>query len=286
MTSIRSRRSVLYLPASNPRAIAKAKSLPCDVIILDLEDAVASEMKIEARHRAIDAVASGEFGNREVVVRVNGLDSEWGAADLAELASVRPDAILAPKVNAASDVHRYAALLNRHTALWVMIETARAIFRLDEIAASSQNAPLAAFVLGTNDLANEMGMRLSVERAPFVPFMSMTIAAARTYGLSVLDGVFNEIDDEAGFHKQASQALEFGFEGKTLVHPCQIESANFIFTPSSEEIAQAKAIVSAYARPENANLGAIRLDGRMVERMHLDQAQRTLAMAGLVDQMR
>jgi citrate lyase subunit beta/citryl-CoA lyase len=275
----RPRRSALYLPASNARAIAKARELPCDVVILDLEDAVAPEAKAEAREQAVAAVREGGFGARELVIRVNGLDTEWGKADLAALRAVRPDAVLAPKVSTAADVARYAALLGDTVPLWVMIETALSLFRLDEIAAAAQGGPLAGFVMGTNDLAKEMGAELRTERTPFLGALGLAVAAARAYGLIVLDGVFNDIEDDAGFARQAAQAVEFGFDGKTLIHPRQIAPCNAAFLPSAEAVAWARRIITAFDAPENAAKGAIRVDGRMVERLHLHQAHRTLAAA-------
>jgi citrate lyase subunit beta/citryl-CoA lyase len=273
------RRSALYLPASNARAIAKVRELPCDVVILDLEDAVAPEAKAEAREQAIAAVREDGFGARELVIRVNGLDTEWGEADLAVLRAVRPDAVLAPKVSTAADVARYAALLGDTVPLWVMIETALSLFRLDEIAGAARGGPLAGFVMGTNDLAKEMGAELRTERTPFLGALGLAVAAARAYGLIVLDGVFNDIDDDAGFVRQAAQAVEFGFDGKTLIHPRQIAPCNAAFLPSAEAVAWASRIIAAFDAPENAAKGAIRVDGRMVERLHLHQAHRTLAAA-------
>lgn len=279
-TTKRRRRSALYLPASNMRAIEKARGLACDVVILDLEDAVAPDEKVTARKQAVAALRAKGFGERELVVRVNGIDTEWGGDDLDALKGVTPDAILLPKIDDAAALARYAAALDG-TPLWAMIETAKSIFRLEEIAASATAGPLTGLVMGTNDLARDMGAELDVERAPFVGMLGLAVAAARAYDLVVLDGVFNDIDDCDGLTTQLRQAVAFGFDGKTLIHPSQVVPCNAAFTPGETAVARARAIVDAFAAPENAAKGAIRLDGRMVERLHLHQASRTLAAAGV-----
>ncbi|WP_395649644.1 HpcH/HpaI aldolase/citrate lyase family protein [Brevundimonas sp.] len=275
----RPRRSALYLPASNARAIEKARTLDCDVVILDLEDAVAPDLKSLARDQAVAALRDGGFGRRELVVRVNGLDTPWGEDDLTALAEVAPDAILAPKVSDVAAIEAYTARLPAGTPLWIMIETAVSLFRLEAMAASARTGSLAGFVLGTNDLAAEMGVQTDALRAPFVGAMGLAVAAARAHGLIILDGVFNTLDDLKGFETQTRQALEFGFDGKTLIHPSQIAPCNAVFTPDARQVAAAQTIVDAFADPANADKGAIRLNGRMVERLHLRQAQRTLAAA-------
>ena len=276
--TLRPRRSALYLPASNARAIDKARTLDCDVVILDLEDAVAPEMKASARDAAVAAVREGGFGSRELVVRINGLDTPWGADDLAALAEVSPDAILAPKVNGPDDVAPYVARMgDAQTSLWVMIETAISLFRLEPIAATASAGRLSGFVLGTNDLAKEIGCELDVLRQPLIGALGLTVAAARAHGLVVLDGVYNDIDDDEGFVAQTKQALAFGFDGKTLIHPRQIAPCNAVFTPDADAVAWAERIVAAFDAPENADKGAIRVDGKMVERLHLHRAHRVLA---------
>ena len=274
---IRPRRSALYLPASNARAIAKARELPADVIILDLEDAVAPDAKAEARAQAVAALGEGGFGTREMVVRVNGLNTEWGEADLAALAHGSPAAVLVPKIASASDLAAYRSKLGGATPLWAMIETAASLFRLDDIAGANG---LEAFVMGTNDLAKETGARLGGLRLPFVGALGLAVAAARAHGIAILDGVFNDIEDEAGFVAEARQAVDFGFDGKTLIHPLQIEPCNIAFSPDSAEIAWARRILAAFEEPENASKGAIRVDGKMVERLHLHHARSVLAAAG------
>jgi len=280
-TTTRRRRSALYLPASNLRAIDKARTLACDVVILDLEDAVAPEMKALARDQAVTAVREGGFGARELVVRVNSLDTEWGAEDLTALALVKPEAILVPKIDDAAAIARYAeALGGSQSSLWAMIETTLSVFRLEEIAATGRSGPLAALVMGTNDLAKEMGAQPDVLRAPFLGILGLAVAAARAHGLSILDGVFNDLEDAAGLGAQLHQAVAFGFDGKTLIHPGQIAACNAAFTPDALAVSWAERIVAAFDQPDNSGKGAIRLDGRMVERLHLHQARRTLSAAG------
>lgn len=268
---IRPRRSALFLPASNPRAIAKARGLACDVVILDLEDAVAPEAKREARAAAVAAAREGGFGGRELVVRVNGLDGAWGADDLAALAGVPVDAVLLPKVS-GPDV--LAAARSRiDVPLWAMIETCRAMLNLRAIVEASPRVLLA----GTNDLAKEMRCRPGVDRAPLVPLLAQIVVAARSAGLVALDGVSNVIDDPDAVELECRQGLQLGFDGKTLIHPSQVAPANRVFSPDLEEIAWAEAVVAAFALPEHKGRGAIRVEGRMVERLHLEQARRTLA---------
>ena len=279
--TIRLRRSALYMPASNSRAIEKARGLACDVVILDLEDAVAPEAKAEARANAVAAVRDGGFGGREVVMRVNALGTPWAEDDLKAAALSGADAILAPKVGDADTVHRYHAAMAGAPAtmgFWAMIETTRAIFRLDAIAEAMAVRP-AAFVLGTNDLAKEMGARLTVDRTPFLGMMAMAVAAAKGHGLAILDGVYNAFEDAAGLDRQCAEARAYGFDGKTLIHPRQIDAANRGFSPDDAEIARARAVIAAFAAPENADKGAVQVGGEMAERLHLDQARRILDMA-------
>ncbi len=273
------RRSALYMPAANARAIEKARDLACDVVILDLEDAVAPDAKDLARRQAVEAVKAGGFGRREVVIRVNGLDTPWGADDLAAASAVRPAAILAPKVSSRADVAAYDAALTGETRLWVMIETCAALFALDAIAACAGSSRLQALVIGTNDLAKEMRCRLTIDRAPLAGPLSLCVAAARAHGLTILDGVYNGIEDQAGLARQCAQGAEFGFDGKTLIHPGQIEAANTAFSPAPDEVHWARIIVDAFDLPENASKGVLRVEGRMVERLHLAQAQHLIAVA-------
>ncbi len=282
----RPRRSALYLPASNQKALAKARTLPADVVILDLEDAVAPDLKAKARAAAVAAVAEGGFGQRELVVRANALGTPWGADDLAALSEAGPDAVLVPKVNSPEEVRAYDVALAAapaHTRLWIMIETCACLPLLHDIAACAADTRLAGFVLGTNDLAKEMQARPSRARTPFLPILTMAVASARAHGLVVLDGVCNEFRDLDLFRAEAEQGLEFGFDGKTLIHPDQIAPCNEVFSPSDGEIAWAKAVSAAFDLPENAGKGAIKVDGKMVELLHLDQARRTLAIAAAID---
>jgi len=278
-------RSVLYMPASNAKAIEKARSLACDAVILDLEDAVAPSEKDSARSRVVGAVQAGGFGYRQVVVRINGLDTPWGAADIAALADVQPDAILAPKVSTADDVRRYDALMApfpARTHLWIMIETARSIFRIEEIADAASNTRLAAFVMGTNDICKETNARMTNGRAALLPQLSLSVSAARMAGLAIMDGVYNDLQDAAGLEEECCQGLEFGFDGKTLIHPSQIAIANEAFSPTAAEIEFARLVITEFARPENASVGVLRVDGKMVERLHLQQCERLVAITEIL----
>jgi citrate lyase subunit beta/citryl-CoA lyase len=278
----RPRRSALYLPASNAKAIAKARTLPADVVILDLEDAVAPEAKEEARAAAVAAVREGGFGQREVAIRANGIDTPWGTADLAAIAGSGADAVLVPKVNSPQDILRYDEALAGAPApmrLWAMIETCACLPQLHAIAAMAAGTRLALFVMGTNDLAKEMRAKLTPERTPFLPFLAMAVAAARAHGVAILDGVCNEFRDIAAFRAEAEQGLLFGFDGKSLIHPDQITPCNEVFSPSADELAWARAVIDAFALPENAGRGAIRVEGKMAELLHLDQAKRLVAVA-------
>ena len=278
MSPARPRRSALYMPAGNPRAIEKARSLACDVVILDLEDSVAPEAKPAARDLAVAATTEGGFGRRELAVRVNGLDTPWGEADLAAVSAgtVRPDAVLAPKVSTPADVAAYAARLPQGVDLWIMVETCASLFALDRLAASGGS--LSALVVGSNDLVKEMRCRVDAERRPLQAALSLTVAAGRAFGLTVLDGVWNEIADLAGLEVQCRQGVEFGFDGKTLIHPRQVEPCNAVFSPSEASIAWARRVRSAFDLPENAARGALTVDGAMVERLHLAEADRLLAL--------
>lgn len=287
--TIRPRRSALYMPGSNARALEKARGLPADVLLLDLEDAVAPDVKEEARARVFEAVRAGGFGHREVVIRINGLDTPWGEEDLKAAAAARPAAILVPKVSAPEDLGRVGARLDAqgapHTiAVWAMIETPAAILHVAAIATAARDplTRLSCFVMGTNDLAKETRARLVPGRAGMLPWLMQALAAARAEGLDILDGVYNTLDDEAGFEAECAQGAELGFDGKTLIHPRQVEAANRVFAPDDEEIARARRIIAAFEAPENAAKGAISLDGRMVERLHAEMARRTVALADAI----
>jgi citrate lyase subunit beta/citryl-CoA lyase len=273
------RRSALYLPALNARAVEKARTLPCDVVILDLEDAVAPDAKDEARAGALEAVRAGGFGSREVVIRVNGLDTPWGEADLAAAAEARPDAVLVPKISAPEDLAAVRTRLTEPLPLWAMIETCSAVFRLEALGAESVNEGVAAWVMGTNDLAKEMRCRPAGDRAPLMAALSLSLMAARAHGLAILDGVFNDIADAEGLARQCAQAADLGFDGKTLIHPGQIAAANAAFTPEPEAVAWARTVVSAFDQPDAAGKGVLKVEGRMVERLHLAEAERLLGVA-------
>lgn len=278
----RPRRSALYMPASNAKAVEKARTLDADVIILDLEDAVAPEMKPAAREAAVAAVKAGGFGLREVVIRVNGIDTPWGAEDLAAAAEAGPDAVLVPKVNDAADVRLYDQHLTAappSTRLWTMIETAKAAFHLWEIAEARHGTRLSAWVMGVNDFAKEMRARQTPDRAPFLPLLTLSVAAARAHGLTILDGVHNDIEDLAALEAVCTQGVDFGFDGKTLIHPKHLEICNRVFSPSPEDVAWSQAVIAAFNAPENAGKGALRVDGKMAERLHLAQAERLVAVA-------
>lgn len=277
---IRPRRSVLYMPGSNARALEKARTLAADTLILDLEDAVAPEAKEMARAQV--CAAASQFGGREVVIRINGLNTPWGPEDLRAAAAARPHALLVPKIDDADEVQLAGALLAEAGApvdmgLWAMIETPLAIFNVRQIAAAGGR--LQAFVMGTNDLVKEMGGSHTPGREALLAPLSLTVLAARAYGLGVLDGVFNGIDDAAGFEAVCAQGRALGFDGKTLIHPAQIAPANRIFAPAPDDVAQARKILAAFALPENRGKGAISLDGRMVELLHAEIAARTVALS-------
>lgn len=278
----RPRRSALYLPASNARAIAKACTLPADIVILDLEDAVAPDMKDEARAAAVAAVREGGFGTREVAIRANGLDTPWGAADLAAIVGAGVDAVLVPKVSSAADVARTHAALGEAPPtlqLWTMIETCGSIAQLDAMAAMAATTRLSLWIMGTNDLAKDMGARLTPDRTPFLPLLSLAVCAARAHGVAILDGVCNEFRDITAFRAEAEQGLLFGFDGKSLIHPDQIAPCNAVFSPGEAELRWAAAVIAAFALPENAGRGAIQVEGKMAELLHLDQARRLVALS-------
>jgi citrate lyase subunit beta / citryl-CoA lyase len=287
--TIRPRRSVLYMPGANARALEKAKTLPCDAVILDLEDAVAPDAKETARHQVVAAVAAGGFGAREVIVRINGLDTDWWLDDLGAAAKARPHGILVPKVSKPAHLETIAERLidiaaDHKIRVWAMIETPLAIINVAEIAAMARDVEirLAGFVMGTNDLAKETRAKLLHDRAPMVPWLATAVLAARAHGIDILDGVYNDLTDEVGFRRECGQGRDMGFDGKTLIHPNQIAPCNSAFSPTEAEITQARKIIAAFELPENQAKGVVQLDGRMVERMHADIARRTVAIADAI----
>jgi citrate lyase subunit beta/citryl-CoA lyase len=281
---------MLYVPAANERALAKAATLPCDGVIIDLEDAVHPDQKAEARLRARAALESGIYAGKEVIVRVNGFpDTGDGpdhlADDIAAIVPAGPDAVLFPKIRTRADAERAESALDHHVApiairLWLMIETPQAVLSIADIAAlaSEPESRLACLVMGTNDLAREMRLPPLASRLPLLAILSMTVLAARAHGLNILDGVHGAIGDAAGFEAECLQARGLGFDGKTLIHPGQIDPANRLFSPSEAERAEAASIISAFEAPDNAGKGVIVVGGRMVERLHYDMARRLIAL--------
>jgi citrate lyase subunit beta/citryl-CoA lyase len=284
--TIRPRRSVLYMPGSNVRAVDKARTLPVDAVVLDLEDAVAPDAKAQARDQVVEAVKKGGFGSREVMIRINGLDTPWSADDLTAAASAAPDAIVVPKVSTVEQLEMIGARLldmkaDLKTRIWAMIETPAAIFNIMALAAEAHDseARLAGFIMGTNDLAKETRARQVPGRAPMVSWLATCVLAARAHGIEILDGVYNDLSNSEGFVAECTQARDMGFDGKTLIHPNQIAPCNSVFSPNDEEIAQAKKMIAAFDLPENHDKGVVQIDGRMVERMHAEMARRTVAIA-------
>jgi citrate lyase subunit beta/citryl-CoA lyase len=287
--TFRPRRSVLYMPGSNARAIEKARTLPVDGVIIDLEDAVAPDAKEQARLQVAAAVKAGGFGAREVFIRINGIDTPWHADDLAAACQAGPDGILVPKVSAVGQLERVGRRLldmraDIKTRVWAMIETPAAIFNIQALAAEAHDSEtrLAGFVLGTNDLAKETRARQVPGRAPMVSWLAACVLAAHAHGIDVLDGVYNDLSDAAGFERECIQARDMGFDGKTLVHPSQVAPCNAVFSPSPDEVAEARAMIAAFDRPGNKDRGVVQIGGRMVERMHADMARRTVAIAEAV----
>jgi citrate lyase subunit beta/citryl-CoA lyase len=272
------------MPGANERALEKAKTLPADCLILDLEDAVAPEAKVEARERVCGAVNAGGYGARELIIRINGQDTEWGADDLAAAVRARPDAILAPKVNGPADIDQLeGALYGDHAmadvALWVMIETPMAILNIREIAAKAHSTQLKGFVMGSNDLLKDFRADPMPGRENLMTTYTLAIAAARAYDLMIFDGVYNDIANAEGFAAEARQAKAFGFDGKTLIHPTQVEPCNAIFAPPADAVKQSRDVIAAFADPANAGKGVLKVNGKMTELLHLAQAKRTVAVA-------
>ena len=286
---IRPRRSLLFMPGSNARALEKARNLPADGIILDLEDSVAPDAKGVARDQIAQAIAEKGFGKRELLIRVNALDSPWWVDDVTMAGKAAPDGILVPKISSAKDLTAIADRLsdiNADTAIkvWVMLETARGVLHAEEIAAASRDSEtrLAGFVFGPNDISRETRIKMQPGRAAMIPMITQCVLAARAYGLEILDGPYSDFSNVDGFALECAQARDLGFDGKTLIHPGQIVACNAIFTPPAEEVAHARKIIAAFERPENASRGAIQLDGQMVERLHADMARRTIAIADAI----
>jgi citrate lyase subunit beta / citryl-CoA lyase len=288
----RPRRSLLFMPGSNARALEKARNLPADGLILDIEDSVAPDAKAKAREQIALAVAAKGFGKREVWIRTNSLDSPWWADDVAMAGKANPDGILVPKVSSVADLTKMGDRLKEIGAdpsikVWAMIETARGVLDADELAAASRDPKtrLAGFVFGPNDISRETRIKMQPGRAAMMAMITHCILVARAHGLEILDGPYSDISNVDGFALECAQARDLGFDGKTLIHPGQIVACNAIFTPPVEEVAHARRIVAAVELPENASRGAIQLDGQMVERLHAEMARRTIAIADAIAAM-
>jgi len=278
---IRPRRSVLYMPAANARALEKAKDIPADALIFDLEDAVAPDAKAVAREQAVAAATSGDYGRREITIRCNGLDTPWGADDIAAASAAGPAGIVVPKVTGAAHLSEIASAMDaagapEHTFIWPMVETPEAIFAAREIAAFDR---VAVMVMGTNDLAKELRAALVPGRHPLVSHLATAVLAARAEGVAILDGVFNDIADGAAFEAECRQGFEMGFDGKTLIHPSQVAPANEVWAPTDDEIDHAQRVIAAFEEAEAEGRGVITVDGRMIENLHVDNARRCLAVA-------
>ncbi|HAO35536.1 MULTISPECIES: HpcH/HpaI aldolase/citrate lyase family protein [unclassified Hyphomonas] len=279
----RPRRSCLYMPGANERALEKAKTLPADTVIMDLEDAVAPEAKETARDTIRAAVTAGGYGHREIVVRMNGLDTEWGQADLKMAVEAGAHALLAPKVIDGSDIDRLDDAMSLAGApaemgLWVMIEMPKAILNIQDIAEAVGRTRMTTFVMGTNDLAKEYRARMTPDRLAFQTALGMSMAAARAYNIVAIDGVYNDIKNEQGLIDECEQGRDLGFDGKTLIHPSQLDTANRVFAPSPHDVEHAQAVIEAFADPQNAGKGVLKVNGKMTELLHLDEARRTVTM--------
>jgi citrate lyase subunit beta / citryl-CoA lyase len=283
MSEMRPRRSVLYMPSSNPKALDKAKTIPCDAIIFDLEDAVAPDAKPAARDAAVAAVGSGDYGSRELTIRCNGLATPWGADDLAAAGAAHPAAVVVPKVGSRAEVDTIAAALDAaggtDTAIWAMIETPTAIFDVRAIAAHPR---VAVLVMGTNDLAREISAPQIAGRSNLTPYLATAVLAAREAGKVILDGVYNDVRDEEGFAAECRQGVEMGFDGKTLIHPGQVEPANAAWSPSFDEVEYSRRVIEAFSAAEAEGRGVITVDGRMIENLHVANARRTLSVADAI----
>ena len=274
--SFRPRRSVLYLPASNERALEKARTIACDALILDLEDAVAPAAKAEARAAACAAAESGAYGRRELTIRVNGMDTQWHADDLAAACAAGPDAIVVPKVNSADEVRSLVAAMASapaKTKLWAMVETPVAMLNALDIASASER--LTVLVMGTNDLAKELYAEHVPGRAPLLTGLSLALLAARAAGKAILDGVYNDVKDADGFLAECRQGREMGFDGKTLIHPGQVDGANQAFAPSEQAVSDARGVLQAWE--DGRGSGVVTYNGRMIENLHVESAQRILS---------
>ena len=285
MADLRPRRSVLYMPGANERALEKAKGIPADALILDLEDAVAPDAKAEARNRVCAAAAGGAYGAKEIAIRINGIGTQWHDEDLVAAAKAGPDAVLVPKVNSADEVLRLVAALEaagapEHTRLWAMLETPVAVLHAEEIVAASPR--LTVLVMGTNDLAKELHAARVPGREPLQFGLQRCLMAARLADKVILDGVYNDIKDELGFRDECVQALRYGFDGKTLIHPSQVEPCNEVFAPDADEIDHSRRVIAAFDEAQADGRGVVTVDGRMIENLHVEEARRILAIADAI----
>ncbi len=284
----RPRRSVLYMPGSNARAQEKAKGLTADGLILDLEDAVAPDVKSEARDIVCANAASGDYGNREIIIRVNGLDTPWGRDDIIAASKAGPDAILLPKVESAAQVQDLEKLMDESgapesTTIWCMMETPLGILKAEEIAAASPRVD--CFVMGTSDLVKDLQAQHTAMRLPVITSLGLCLLAGRAYGLTVLDGVYLDLADEEGFHASCEQGLELGFDGKTLIHPKQLASSNEIFAPSEDEVEHARKVIAAFEEADSQGKAVVLVDGKLVENLHVEIAKQKVAMADAIRAM-
>lgn len=282
LATARPRRSVLYMPGSNTRALEKGRGLPADALILDLEDAVAPDAKVEARGNIAEALKAGGYGKREIIVRVNGLDTPWGKDDVAALATSGADALLLPKVESAAMVSELEGLMRNAgapdgLAIMCMMETPRGILNADEIAGASQR--LTCLVMGTSDLVKELNAAHTPERLPVLTSLSLCVLAARAHGVAIVDGVHLDLSDDEGFAAHCRQGKDLGFDGKTLIHPKTIAVANEVFAPSGADIAQAQRIIEAHAEATRQGQGVVVLDGKLIENLHVETAERSVALA-------
>ncbi|KPK16125.1 MAG: malyl-CoA thiolesterase [Myxococcales bacterium SG8_38] len=278
----RPRRSVLYMPGSNARALDKSRTLPSDGLIFDLEDAVAPDAKVTARNQVMQAYEVGGYGEREILIRTNGLNTPWGYDDLVAVASVGASAVLLPKVESAEMVRQAESVLLSHgapsdLAIWCMMETPRAMLHAEEIADASPR--LGGLVMGTSDLAKDLQAQHTAMRLPLITSLGLCMLAARAARIAILDGVYLDLNDHEGFVDSCRQGAELGFDGKTLIHPKQIEAANEVFAPSDEEVELSRRIIEAYAAAEAEGRGVVVVDGKLIERLHVDHAERVVALA-------
>ena len=287
---IRPRRSVLYVPGTNDRALEKAKNLNVDVLIFDLEDSIAPQSKEIAREKVIQVVSAGDYDNSELIIRINGLDTSWGQDDLKTVIAAKPDGLLIPKINQPADlklIERFYRnqFIHPNPPIWLMMETPHSMLNAGLIADSvNENNKVVGFVMGTNDLVKETGVSANKERYALMPWLMNCIAAAKANNLVIIDGVYNDFGDVDGFRAECIQGMEIGMDGKTLIHPNQIEACNEIFSPDEETVLWSQKIIDAYSLPENADQGVIQIDGKMVERLHLEIAERIVKIANLIKQ--